>query len=160
MTDIVQDSEEARLVAFLDKIATMDVETIMRLFLQTRDAAAASTRAYDAQQAQLKRIRETCENQLLVKADATGTTGFKVDGVATTFIAEDVKITMADAGQFAAFLNALPPDQDRYGFYEQRVSSRRVTEYMKANGGVAPPGLNLFRQRVMRVRKASDKGEK
>jgi len=157
MSDASYDAEEERLNAFLEKIGRMDAEATTKLFLQVREAAAQSTREYDARQAQFKRIRETCENQLLVKADNAGVTGFKIDGVATTFVAEDVKITMADAAQFAAFLNGLPPEQDRYGFYEQRVSSRRVTEYMKANGGTAPPGLNLFRQRVMRVRKASEK---
>lgn len=141
--------------AFLAAIATMPVEKKMKLFIKTREASAAATRVYEEQKAKFKTIQETCENHMLADADKMGTTGFKTD-FGTSFIAETAKITIADHGAFTQFLDALPPEADRYGFFEQRVSSRRIEDYVKV-AGTNPPGLNVFRERVMRVRKAGDK---
>lgn len=142
--------------AFCRTIGEMPVEKQVKLFIKMREVKAAGTRAYDAEQAQFKQIMETCENFMLSQADKLGTTGFKTD-LGTTFVAETAKITIADHVAFSAFLDALPLDADRYGFFEQRVSSRRIEDYVKANDGVPPPGLNVFRERVMRVRKANEK---
>jgi len=71
-------------------------------------------------------------------------------------MAETKRISIADSTAFTAFLDALPADGDRYGFFAQRVASERIEDYIKIHGE-APPGLNIFRENVMRVRKASEK---
>lgn len=142
--------------AFLATIPTMPAEKLLKLFLRTREASAAATRDYEEDKAQFRAIMDACENMMLAAADKQGVTGFKTD-LGTTFTAETVKIGIADHGAFTGWLDSLPPDADKFGFFEQRVSSRRIEEYMKANGGAAPPGLNIFRERVMRVRKATEK---
>lgn len=141
--------------AFLASIGTMPVDKKMKLYIKAREASAAATRAYEEQKAQFKSIMDTAQNFMLADADRQGTTGFKTDA-GTSFVAETAKITVADSGAFTTFLDALPPDADRYGFFEQRVSSRRVEDFIKATG-TPPPGLNIFRERVMRVRKTGDK---
>lgn len=145
-----------QLDAFIASIQSMPVEKMVKLFIKVREASAASTRIYEAEKAQFKAIMDACENHMLAAADTQGVTGFKTE-VGTTFAAETAKITIADHTAFSAFLDSLPPGGDRYGFFEQRVSSRRVEEYMKQSGGTAPAGLNIFRERVMRVRKAGEK---
>lgn len=148
--------EKEKLDAFIATIATMPTEKQIKLFLKMREASAAATRAYEEEKAQYRAVMDACENHMLAAADTQGVTGFKTE-LGTTYTAETAKITVADSAAFTAFLDALPPDADRYGFFETRVSSRRIEDYMKANNGVAPPGLNIFRERVMRVRKASEK---
>jgi hypothetical protein len=148
--------EKEALDAFIATIKDMPVEKQVKLSLKIREARAAATREYDAQDAQFKAILDACQNHMLAAADTQGVSGFKTE-LGTTYAAETVKITVADSAAFTAFLDALPPGADRYGFFETRVSSRRIEDYMKANNGVAPPGLNIFRERVMRVRKASEK---
>lgn len=144
-----------QLDAFIATIPAMAADKKMKLFVRLRETKAAHTSTYNEEQAQFKLIMETCENLLLGDADKQGVTGFKTE-VGTSFIQEEVKVSIADHAVFTNFLDELPPDADRYGFFESRVSSNRVKDYIKLHG-VAPPGLNIFRERVMRVRKASDK---
>lgn len=141
--------------AFLASIAALTIEGATKLYVQTREASATATRAYEDQKAQFRLIMERCEGLLLGKATEQGTTGFKTES-GTSFVAESVRISVADQSAFTTFLDNLPPDADRYGFFEQRISSRRIEEYTKEHES-PPPGLNIFRERVIRVRKASEK---
>jgi hypothetical protein len=144
--------------AFITTLPGLTTEKKMKLFVRLRETKSAHTSAYNEEQAQFKLIMETCENLLLGDADRQNVTGFKTDA-GTSYIQEEVKVGIADSAVFTSFLDALPPDADRYGFFEARVSSNRVKEYIKLHG-TPPPGLNIFRERVMRVRKAADKGDK
>jgi hypothetical protein len=144
--------------AFIATLPGMPVDKKMKLFLRLRETKAAHTSAYNEEQAQFKKIMETCENLLLGDADKQQVTGFKTE-VGTSYIAEEMKVGIADTNVFTSFLATLPPEADPFGFFEQRVSSNRVKDYIKLNGS-PPPGLNIFRERVMRVRKVGDKGDK
>jgi hypothetical protein len=142
---------EAQLQAFLANVSTFTVEQQTRIYIKTRETKAKATRAYDLQDARFKRIMECCENHLLKQADEMGVKGFATpDG--TTYTAESSKITIADEAAFFDFVKT-SGDLD---FFEKRVSSRHVDEYTKLTGST-PPGLNIFRERHMRVRKAADK---
>lgn len=136
---------------FLTTVPALSVEKKVKLYLKLRAAKSAETKAYDASQAQFKLIMETIENFMLADADKAGVTGFKTD-FGTTYTAESKKISIADDDAFRSFVLA----QQDLDFFERRVSSTRVDAYIeehKAN----PPGLNIFRERVMRVRKAGEK---
>ncbi len=138
--------------AFLAKIPALNSEKLVKLFIKSRDARAALTRAYDAEKAQLDVIMQTCENFMLKAADAAGVKGFTTE-YGTTYTAEKANYSIADDAMFYGFvLSAADLD-----FFERRVSSRHVEEYIKTTGGTPPPGLNVFRERVMRVRKAGEK---
>ena len=124
----------------------------MKLFIRTRAAKSAAQKEFDEQEAQFKQIMEMCENTMLRDADAQGVTGFTTPW-GTTYAAETMKLSIADDNAFYSFVKQLG-DLD---FFERRVSSTHVQKYMEQSGGTLPPGLNVFRERVMRVRKASDK---
>lgn len=141
-----------QLDAFLQNIPGMNSDKLVKLFIKSREARAALTRAYDAEKAQMDQIMQMCENFMLKAADASGVKGFTTD-YGTTYTAEKVNLSIADDAAFYGFVLA----QQDLDFFERRVSSRHVEEYMKTAGGNAPPGLNIFRERVMRVRKAGDK---
>lgn len=147
--------EKEALDAFIASIPAMSTEKQVKLFIRTREAKAMATKLYDAEQAQFKAIMGTCENLMLATADAQGTTGFKTD-LGTTYTAESQRASVADHAAFHAFLDALPPEADRYGFFETRLSQTRIAEYTETTGS-PPPGLNIFRERNMRVRKVSEK---
>lgn len=141
---------------FLATIPAMTVEKKVKLYVKTREAKAALMRQMEAAEAEFKAIMQACEMNLLADADKAGVTGFKTE-YGTTYTGETTKISIADDTAFEGFLDALPPGANRYGFFERRVSSRQVEEYMKLAEGTPPPGLNIFRERVMRIRKAADK---
>lgn len=140
----------ASLDNLLQVIPTMPVEKLVKLFVKTREAKSAASREWDAKEAEYNRIMEACENQMLKAADETGVEGFKTP-FGTTYTAVDVKISIADHEAFQKFVK----DQDDLEFFQARVSTKRVQEYMeKAGVETPPPGLNMFRERKMRVRKA------
>jgi hypothetical protein len=140
------------LAKFLDTINNFELDKLVKLYVKTRDAKSVAKKAFTEQESQYNQVMDRCENIMLAKADAAGVEGFKTD-FGTTYIAETAKISIADDTAFFAFVKDLG-DMD---FFERRVSSTHVQDWMKESGGMAPPGLNIFRERVMRVRKASEK---
>lgn len=140
---------------FIATIPGMPVEKKVKLYLKMREAKAAETRLHEQKEAQFKQIMAAIENYLLADADKAGVKGFTTD-FGTTYEAESVKISIADDTVFETFLR----EQDNpFLFFERRVSSTQVNNFMKLHEGAAPPGLNIFRERVMRVRKSSEKSE-
>jgi hypothetical protein len=137
---------------FLKTIPAMSVEKRVKLFLKTRQAKAAAQKCFDDEKAQYEQIMDVCQNSMLRDADAQGVSGFTTP-CGTTYAAEVPKYSIADDAAFYAFVRQLG-DLD---FFERRISATHVQQYMEQSGGTLPPGLNLFRERVMRVRKASDK---
>lgn len=160
--------DAVQLKTFIATIPDMHVDKIVKLFVKVRATKSAAQKVFDAQEAEYKAILEACENQLLAAADKAGVTGFSTE-FGTTYIAETAKITIADEDAFYGFVK----ESGDLDFLEHRVSSTHVSNYMKklveaakligldekeaAKAAVPPPGLNIFRERVMRVRKASEK---
>lgn len=136
----------------LKVIPTMPVEKLVKLFVRTREAKSAESKVWEAKEAEFNRIMEACENQMLKAADETGVEGFKTP-FGTTYTAIDTKITIADHEAFEKFVK----EQDDFGFFQSRVAVKRVQEYMEkqGEGSTPPPGLNVFRERKMRVRKSA-----
>lgn len=145
-------SEDLALEQMLAMVHTLSTEKLIKLYTRTRTAKSAAQKVFDEQDARFKRVMEACSNQLLRVAQEQGVTGFKTE-FGTSYIAVDTKISIADAAVFYEFVKA----ENDLDFFERRVSSRHVEDYMKAHEGVAPPGLNIFRENVMRVRKAQEK---
>lgn len=137
---------------FLKTIPSMSVEKRVKLYIKTRQAKSAAQKFFDEEKAQFEQIMDACQNTMLRDADAQGISGFTTPW-GTTYAAEVPKFSIADDAAFYAFIKQLG-DLD---FFERRVSATHVQQYMEQNGGTLPPGLNLFRERVMRVRKASEK---
>lgn len=142
----------AVLKAFLLTIPSMPVEKRVKLFIKTRAAKSAAAKEFKDQEAQFNEIMEACENSMLADADKQGITGFTTP-FGTTYTAEVAKYSIADDSAFYTFVK----DAGDLDFLERRVSSTHVAQWMEQNGGVLPPGLNVFRERVMRVRKAGEK---
>lgn len=141
-----------QLTQFLSSIPAMNAEKKVKLYLKLREHKAAANKAHEEAEAEVKLIMQTIENHMLADADKAGVTGFTTP-YGTTYTAETKKISIADDSAF--FAHVL--EQKDLDFFERRVSSTHVDAVMKENGGTAPPGLNIFRERVMRIRKASEK---
>lgn len=155
--------EAPQLAEFLAMIPALPAEKMIKLFIKTRAAKAAGQKVWDAQEAEFKKIMEACENNMLALADRQGVTGFTTP-FGTTYTAETSKISIADDKAFFDFVR----ETGDLDFFERRVSSTHVADYLKKLAAeaeqlgtpeivVPPPGLNIFRERVMRVRKATEK---
>jgi hypothetical protein len=146
-------TEQERFEAFLASIAAMPVEKKVKLYVKTREAKSQGQKAWDVQEAQYKRLMEHIEHMLLKDADEKGVLGFKTE-YGTTYTDETVKLSIADDTAFEAFLRT---QEHPFLFFERRIAVGHVKNYMTATEGVLPPGLNAFRERVMRIRKATEK---
>lgn len=141
------------LQAALERMKALPIETKVARYIQLRDAKAKHKREFEARAAEFDFLMQGIQNYLLAEADAKGVTGFKCDGVGTTYTAENQRFSIADDAAFRGFVLETA-DLD---FFERRVGSKHVQEWMKENRGILPPGLNVFREREMRVRKAGEK---
>jgi hypothetical protein len=144
---------QEELDALLVKMKGMTVEQQVKMYLRLRTGKSAIKKHLDVVESQYKTAMETLENLMLQAADKLEVGGFTIPGVGTTYTAEEKKISIADDNAFFGYVLS----QSDLDFFERRVSVTHVNEHMKLNGGVAPPGLNIFRERVMRVRKATEK---
>jgi hypothetical protein len=137
-------------------MGTPDTDQLVRVFIKMRQARADLARTYNEQDETLKAHMKSVEIELLRRAQEQGVEGFKTkDG--TTYIAEEVHASIDDYNVFSNFLES-PDVEDPYAFYEQRPSLKRIKEYQADNDGTPPPGIRLFRENRMRVRK-NGKGE-
>ena len=144
--------DATQLAEFVAQIPKLPRDKLVKLFVRTRDEKSKAKREADAVEAQFKLIMESCENTMLASCDATGDTGFTTP-YGTTYQAETMKISIADDAAFFDFVK----QQGDLDFFERRVASKHVQAHMALNNGAAPPGLNIFKERVIRVRKASEK---
>jgi hypothetical protein len=157
-TDIeIEAAEAAQLAAFLAMIPSLAVDKKVKLFVKTRSAKSVAKKVFDTQEAKFNAILEACENSMLADAKKQGVTGFTT-AYGTTYKAETAKISIADDAAFFGFVL----ERGDLDFFERRVSSTHVEAYIATlkgtpSEGLPPPGLNIFRESVMRVRKAGDK---
>ena len=122
-------------------------DKIVRTYIKIRGARTALSKEYDAKDKALKEQLAMVAGELLRRLNERGATQTKTDA-GTAFIGEDMSITIADSDMFKGFVEA----QHDLNWYVQRVKVERLREYMKANGGNLPPGLNVFRERTILVR--------
>jgi hypothetical protein len=138
---------------FIASIDALPRDKLVKLYVKTREAKAAAAREAKAKELYFDAIMDKAEAVMLDSCLKSGETGFTTP-FGTTYIQQTVKVSLADDEAFFNFVR----ETGDLDMFERRVASKHVQDYMTLNGGVAPPGLSLFRENVLRVRKAS--GEK
>lgn len=139
---------DPNVIALIAKIPSMTIDKMMKLTLHVRGQKSVLKRDYESKEANLDAILDACENTLLAEAQRQGVKGFSTDQ-GTSYTTTTMKVSIADAEAFYKFVK----EQGDLDFFERRVASTHVQEYMEANDGIVPPGLNTFTQKHMRVRK-------
>lgn len=138
--------------ALVATIRTMPRDKLVKLYVKTREAKSAAAREAKAKADQFDLIMDTCEATALASCLSSGETGFTTP-FGTTYIQETVKFSIADSETYFGFIR----ETGDLDMLEARVGSKHVQDYMKLNNGAVPPGLSVFRENVMRFRKAGEK---
>lgn len=128
--------------------AAAPIDKRVAKFVNLRDARAASNKEAGELDAAYKSALETVEATLIADAQKQGVTGFKTEA-GTTYLDERMLTSIADDNAFFSFVR----EQGDLDFFERRVKVAHVKEWMDANGGHLPPGLNVFREMTMKVRR-------
>jgi hypothetical protein len=132
-----------------DRAKDKPIESRVAKYVQLRDARAASNKANDEIDRAYKECLEAIETSFLASAHEQGVSGFKTQH-GTVFSEEQVLASIADE---AAFFNFVLEEGD-LDFFERRIKITHIKEYAKMNGGRFPPGLNIFREFKMKVRRS------
>ncbi len=124
-------------------------DKLVATYIKIRDIKSAETKVWEERETKLNSDLKTIEMELLRRSQAEGVTGFKIKGVGTAYQKEVMKVTIADD---AVFFNFVKESGD-LEFFERRVKSTHVQEYMKEHEGSIPPGINIFKEIGMGVRR-------
>ena len=123
------------------------IEKLVKKFVSFRDSISERTKVYEAEVNDLKSAQELIENELLRRAQDEGVEGFTTQ-FGTTYKSIDMQVSIADDKAFYSAPNAIE-------MMQRRVSSSAVKKYMEDHEGKVPPGLNVFNQVRMKIRRKS-----
>lgn len=132
----------------------VNTDRLVSTFLKMRRTLRAEKKVWDMREELIKSQMKQIEIELLRRALEEGVTGYTVKGAGTTYIAEEVHLSIADDEDFFEFVLA----SGDLEFFERRPSLGHVKAYQKLNDGKLPPGLRAFRENRMRVRASNKKG--
>lgn len=127
----------------------MDASKLVKAYLNLREARHVLKRKFDEDDGALKIKQERIEAALL---------GFlndnKLDRVATplgtVYRQEEMTPTAADWSAIYDFVK----ENDAFEMLERRLKKTFVKEYMEQHEGGVPPGVSVFREFVVRVRRS------
>lgn len=130
-------------------MAEVTTDQLVDTFIRIRASRAAMKAEFDAADEKLKQDMRRVENELLRRATAENLTSFATNS-GTAYRREEQHASIADPDAFRTFLSGA---DDPFGYFEQRLSLSRIKEHMKEHDGNAPPGVHIFREFRMGVRK-------
>ena len=131
------------------KAKDQPVEKRVAKYVQIRDARAESNKRNDVLDKAYKDCLESIESSLLATSHEVGADSFKTPH-GTAYKAEQLQCSIADENVFFNFVREIG-DLD---FFERRLKVTHIQEYVKEHAGQYPPGLNIFREFKMKVRRS------
>ena len=127
----------------------MDIEKATKAYINLRAARSAAKREFEANDNQLKAKQELIEAALMKFMNEN-----KIDkGFRTTsglvYREETLQPAGADWNAFYAWVK----EHDAFDFLERRIKRTSISDYMKEHDGGLPPGVSVFRQYEIRIRR-------
>lgn len=128
----------------------MDIHAMVEKYIALRDRKATLKAEYEAKVAPIDAILEKVEVKMQEFFTESGSESVKTSA-GTAYKALRTSATVADAETYFGWVGQ---DFDtRQVFLEKRVNKTAVEEYSKEHGDL-PPGINVFRQFVVNIRRS------
>ncbi len=127
----------------------MDITKLVAVHLKIRDARADLKKAYDEADRVLKVKQERLEGELLRFLQDSNTDSVRTEA-GTVFRQEDVTPRAEDWDLFYKWIAAT----DAFDALERRIKKNFIKEHMAAHEGALPPGVSVYREYVVRVRRS------
>lgn len=127
----------------------MDLSKITKAYIKIRDARTELKREYDEKDVKLKEDLLKLEGVLLNFLTTNKMDSIRTE-VGTVFRQEEIKPSASDWSALYDWIK----DNDAFEFLEKRVSRGAVREYMEMHEGGVPPGVSIYREYVVRVRRS------
>lgn len=127
----------------------MDANKLVKVHIKIRDALKVLSDNYKTEESKLKEQQGRIEGALLGFLQES-----KLDSVRTdsgTFYRQEEIIPRGD--DWEAFY-AWVKEHDAFDALERRIKKTFVKDYMEGHEGAIPPGVSVFREYVVRIRRA------
>lgn len=128
--------------------ASINIEQVVKAYNAVRDARTVKRHAWEKEDALLEADSDRLKVFLLGQLNATGAKSIATDS-GTVYRSEKIKPSAADWGAIWEWAK----DNDGFEIVEKRLKAAFIKEYMEANGGQLPPGVNVHREFEVSVRR-------
>jgi hypothetical protein len=143
-----------------NELAKFSDAVILKEYVRIRELKEAATSEYKKQDAKFKAKIDKLNLELLSRMQKRGNEGFRTE-YGSAYVEEDFKPSAAD---WSTIYDWAVMDQERLNMFEKRLSKTFVVNYMKEHGSIdektgettlgnPPPGVNIHREFIARVRK-------
>jgi hypothetical protein len=127
----------------------MDVQRMVKAYIKIRDKRAEIKKEFEEQDKALKEKLELIESEMLRHMQETGIESIKT-AAGTFYRQEEVTPTGSDWDAFYTWVKT----NDAFDALERRIKKGFIKEYMETHEGGIPPGVSVYREYVVRVRRS------
>lgn len=127
----------------------MNINALTKAYVKIRDARTALKRQYDEEDQKLKGKLERLEAEMLRFLQESNLDSAKTES-GTFYRQEEITPTGSDWDAFYKWV----ADNDAFDALERRIKKTFVKEYMETHEGAIPPGVSVYREYVVRVRRS------
>lgn len=127
----------------------MDMTQVTKAHINIRDARHKMRHEFEAKDAELKASQEKLEAVMLQHLQTSQSESVRTE--AGTFYRQE-EITPS-ASDWVALYDWIK-SEDAFDALERRVKKTFIKEYMEMHDGGLPPGISVYREYVVRVRRA------
>lgn len=128
---------------------TADMERVVRAYVKIRDKQAEEKKEFEKKHAEWDAKKDELEAFMLDVLNKSNAQSIATNS-GTFYKSEKVIPAGADWG---AFYRWVAEDPERFEFLERRIKATTVKAYMDENENTPPPGVNVFREYKVGVRR-------
>lgn len=124
----------------------MDVEKLIKVYVKIRDARSEKKAAFEEEDSKLKAQQEAIEAELMNLCKETNTNTLSTGaGRATRKVQR--RFWTSDWDSMYKFVK----EHDAIHLLEKRVAQKSMEDFIEANGGILPDGMNVESKYVITV---------
>lgn len=127
----------------------MDVDRLAKAYIALREARSALKAEFEEKYKTLGAKQERLENEMLRFLQENNSDSVKTSN-GTIYRQEELTPSGSD---WEAFYNWVA-ENEAFDALERRIKKTFVKEYMEAHDGAPPPGVSVYREYVVRVRRS------
>lgn len=128
---------------------TINIDRLAKAFINLRDARAELKKKFTAEDEDLKAKQEIINSEMLRFLNETGQKSASTES-GTVYKQEEITPTGSDWDAFYRWV----VQHDAFEALEKRIKKGFIKEYMEAHEGGIPPGVSVYREYVVRVRRS------
>lgn len=125
------------------------LDKVVQAFTAIRDHRTAKRHVWEQEDAALEADQDKLKALMLQIMNTTGAESIRTEH-GTAIRTLKTKPSVADWSAVYAFIMA---DVDRFELLEKRVKATFVKQYMEENEGLLPPGVNIYQEYEISVRR-------